>query len=282
MIFLLLPIVAFIFFNSAFVLDQSKQVIVTEFGKLVKIYTSPGLHFKVPFIQSVFFYEKRVLNCDVSEVELTLGDQKRLVVDVLARYYIKDPVLFFKSVHSQHAAARRLKLIIIGDVRDVLGKVALQDILSEKRESVINEIHARVERAVKVLGIGMMEVRIKKAILPSENNDAVFGRMRSERMKEAQEWRGRAEQISKEIISKANLEASMITSQAKRKAEIIKGKADAEAMNIRQSCYGEDMEFTRFLLNVQSYKKTLENDRVKYWLSSKHPYLSMLSNQKGA
>ncbi len=281
MIFIVLPILFFVFFNSAFIIDQSKQVIITEFGKLVKIYTSPGLHFKIPFIQSTYFYEKRVLNCDVSEVELTLGDQKRLVVDVLARYYIKDPVLFFKSVHNQHSAAKRLKLIIIGDVRDVLGQVVLQDIISKKRNVVISEIQKRVEKAVKVLGIGMMEVRIKKAILPDENNEAVFNRMRSERAKEAQEWRGQAEQVSKSIISNANLESSSIIAQAKRSAEVIKGKADADAMKILQSCYGENMEFTQLLLNIQSYKKALNNEKVCYWLSSQNNYFKMINDQKG-
>ncbi|QEK38803.1 protease modulator HflC [Candidatus Cytomitobacter primus] len=277
MIIFIVPIFIILFFNSVFIVDQAQQVIVTEFGRLSKIHTNPGLHFRVPFVQSIHYYEKRVLNCDVSEVELTLGDQKRLVVDVFARYYIADPVLFFKSVYNQSAAAKRLKLIIIGDVRDILGKVSLQDILTTKREDIVNEIHNRVEKAVKVLGIGMMEVRIKKAVLPEENNEAVFNRMRSDRMKEAQEWRGKAEQTYREIISNADLEAAAVIANARREADAIRGEADASAINILQSCYSKDKEFSELILNLESYKKTLGNGRVKYWLSSKHPYFNMLN-----
>lgn len=264
---------------SLFVLDESKQAIVTEFGRLVKTCIDPGVYFKVPFIQEVHF-EKRVLNSDVSEVELTLGDQKRLIVDVFARYYISNPVLFFKSVYDVESASRRLKLIIMGDIRDILGKVSLQDLLTNKRAEIVSKIHKRVAKAVQVFGIGMMEVRIKKALLPSENYDAIFDRMRSDRTKEAQEWRGKAEEIYKTIVSEADLKASSIVENAKKQSEIIRGESDAKAIKLLQSAYRKDSKFSKFMLQLKSYEEVLD-DKVGYYLSSKHPYFDLLNKYRG-
>ncbi|WP_187440103.1 protease modulator HflC [Candidatus Nesciobacter abundans] len=265
----------FILFFCTFSLQESNQAIVNSFGKYVKTVQESGLHFILPW-QSVETYEKRVLSCDVSELEMTLGDQKRIIIDIFARYYIKDPVRFYESLRTYESASKRLGVIIAGEVRDVLGKYNLKDVISSRRAETISKIKNKLLESVDLLGIGVMEVRVKKIAFPKENNDSVFKRMITERLKEAQEWRGEALRSYKRIKSKADLDSMSIISKAERESASIIGKADSEYIKIVNSAYVVDPEVAKKLMEYNNYRKALSGKKT-FLISSKSKYMESLN-----
>lgn len=266
--------------TGLFVVDQAEQVLVMQFGQLKRTITKPGLYWLIPVIQTTVRYDKRVLNCDISEIELTLGDQKRIIVSVFARYFIEDPSLFYKTVQNERKAKQRLDIVIGGDLRNILGKCSLQDILSDSRNEIEHQLNKQVRESAKSMGMDMAEVKIKAMLFPSANRMSVFERMRSERLREAQEWRGKAVKVSSEIKGKADISAASIVSHANQEAQAIVGAAEARAMQIRQDVYSKDKEFADWFIRLSSYRLAF-NDRVEIILGSESEYLSDILGNTG-
>lgn len=245
--------------GGLFVVEQGRQAIVLQFGELAKVHTSPGLKLKIPFIQEVLFYEKRVLDFDLPEVRITTGDQKRLLVDTYTRYRIQDPVLFFQSIKpaTEAGAAMRLEALVSSTVRNVLGKISLPRLLSDERSKIMHQLNTEVTRLVKPLGIEIIDVRIIRTELPQENRKAVFARMNSELERIAKENRAKGAERAQEIKAVAERDRSILIADAQKKSQEIRGEGEAKAVEISTNAYGRDPQFYDFYRSMQLYKEAL-------------------------
>jgi membrane protease subunit HflC len=270
-------IVAFVAGGAIFTVNQTQQAIVLQFGELTKVHLTPGLKIKIPFIQDVLLYEKRVLDFDFPEVRITTGDQKRLLADTYTRYRIIDPILFFQTVKpaNEQGAAMRLEAFVTSTLRNVLGKVPLRDLLSEQRPKIMKSIETEVDSLTRKLGIEIVDVRIIRTELPVENRDAVFNRMISALNQIAKGNRASGEKIGQEIRSAAERDRSIILATAQQKAQEIRGQGEAKAIQILGQSLGKNPEFYRFYRTMQTYRETLgegttlvlttDNDVLKFF-----------------
>jgi membrane protease subunit HflC len=217
-------IVLFVLYSSFFTVDQTKQAIVLQFGEPKRVITKPGLNFKIPFIQEVTLFEKRVLSLVSSDSEeVILSDQKRLEVDTYSRFKIIDPLLFFQTVRNENGARQRLESIIDSSVRRVFGKLELISILSDARQKIVDDIGLEVNDIIKRLGMEIIDVRIRRADYPEATSQNIFNRMRSEREQEAKEFRAQGAEEAQKIRSDAEKQKTILLAEAQRKAEAIRG-----------------------------------------------------------
>lgn len=246
--------------NSLYTVDQTKQAIVLQFGELRRVVDTPGLKLKVPFIQDVIFYEKRVLDLDSDHpVRVTSSDQKRLWVDSYTRYRIADPLLFYQTVKpaSELGAQARLEVLISSAIRNVLGKAPLRHLLSEERTHIMHQIQEEVSQLAKGLGLAIIDVRIIRAELPSENRKAVFARMNSDLQRLAKENRAKGAEAAQSTRADADKEKTVILAEAYKTAEITRGDGEAKAAEISAKAYGKDPKFYNFYRTMQIYRETL-------------------------
>jgi membrane protease subunit HflC len=256
-----------VLYLSVFSVYQSQQALVLQFGNYVRTIRDPGIQLKIPFVQQVEFFDKRVLDFDAPSVELVLGDQKRLVVDAFARYRISDPLRFRQSAGSELAFRSRLEPIVFSTLRGVLGEVSLFDVLSEQRYQLMSRIRAGANRALERYGVEVVDVRIKRADLPEENSQAIFRRMQTERDREARELRAQGAEIGQRIKSRADRERRVIIAEAEKQSEIMRGEGDAQAIQIFAEAYGKDTEFFTFYRSMEAYRKALSDGSTSLVLS---------------
>ena len=244
-------------FQSIFIVQEINQAIVLQFGDPKKIVTKSGLNFKLPFIQNVAYLDKRVLNLDNPPEEVIAADQKRLIVDAIARFKIIDPLKFYISVGNERVARQRLATIINSRIRGVLGKQDLATLLSKDRAKQMSIIQNDVNTEAKNFGIEIVDVRIKRADLPQANSEAIYARMQTERQREAKEFRAQGAEIATRIKSTADKEVTVILANAKKKSEIMKGEGDGQRNKIFANAFGKDPQFFSFYRAMQSYEKAL-------------------------
>ena len=249
--------IAFLTFTGAFfIVNETKQALVLQFGDPRKVVTKPGLQFKIPFIQDAVFLDSRLLNLDPQPEEMILSDQKRIIVDSFARYNIVDPLKFYQTVRNETTFSDRFGRIINASVRGVIAQYSLTSLLSEERNKIMNEI----ERAVKVnedsFGVKIVDIRIGRTDLTEQVSNNVYQRMRSEREKEANLLRAEGEELSKEIVASADRQQTVILAEAERTSSILRGEGDAAKNRILGDAYGRDQEFFDFLRTMQACKDT--------------------------
>ena len=244
-------------FQSIFIVQEINQAIVLQFGDPKKIVTKSGLNFKLPFIQNVAYLDKRVLNLDNPPEEVIAADQKRLIVDAIARFKITDPLKFYISVGNERVARQRLATIINSRIRGVLGKQELATLLSKDRAKQMSIIQNDVNTEAENFGIEIVDVRIKRADLPQANSEAIYARMQTERQREAKEFRAQGAEIATRIKSTADKEVTVILANAKKKSEIMKGEGDGQRNKIFADAFGKDPQFFSFYRAMQSYEKAL-------------------------
>lgn len=267
-------IIALVASGSLFTVDEREQAIVMQFGEPKRVIPEPGLAWKLPVIQDVQYYEKRVLNLDPPAENILLSDQKRLIVDVFARYTIADPLLFFQTVRTEGVARQRLGGIINGRLREVLGNETLTSVLSDERTRILSSIVQNVDRETRRFGINLVDVRIRRADLPDETRESVYDRMRSEREREAAEFRAQGFEQSERIKSAADREAIVITAEAKRESEILRGQGEGRRTQILNDAYGQDPEFFNFYRSMQAYSESLDSDSTYMVLSPDSDFFS--------
>tara|TARA_Y100000590_G_scaffold374058_1_gene438229 strand:+ start:354 stop:1226 length:873 start_codon:yes stop_codon:yes gene_type:complete len=256
----LLPILAvagFAVFLSLFVVKETNQAIVLQFGDPKKVIVNPGLQVKIPFIQNVVFLDRRILNLDAPPEEVIASDQKRLIVDAYARFKIIDPLKFYVSVGDERVARSRLSTIINSRIRSVLGKQSLATLLSEDRTKQMAIIQEGVNTEAKNFGIQIIDVRIKRADLPQANSEAIYKRMQTEREREAKEFRAKGAEMAVTITSTADKEVTVILANAKKQSEIMKGEGDGQRNKIFANAFGRDPEFFAFYRAMQAYENAL-------------------------
>ena len=272
----------FLLLNAMFTVHQTQQALVLQFGNPVRVIQQPGLHFKLPFIQQVDYFEKRVLDFDAPSVELVLGDQKRLVVDAFARYRITDALRFRQSVGNEAAFRGRLEPIVFSSLRSVLGEAPLFTILSQDRTQLMNRIRGEANRALVGFGVELVDVRIKRADLPPENSQAVFRRMQTEREREAKELRAQGAEVGQRIRARADRERRVLIAEAQRESEILRGEGDAEAIRIFAAAFSEDPEFFDFYRSLQAYRAALGDGATSFVLSPESEFFRFFDGREGA
>lgn len=274
----ILIIGALVLSGGLFTLNQTRQAIVLQFGELTKVHTEPGLKFKIPLIQEVVFYEKRVLDVYLPEVRITTGDQKRMLVDTYTRYRIQDPVLFFQTVRTEEAAFGRLEAVISSTVRNVLGRVSLRNLLSEERANIMHQIKEEVGRQLKSLGVDVMDVRIIRTELPQENRKAVFARMNSELDRIAKENRAKGAEMAQQIRAQADRDVAILLAEAQKKAQEIRGDGDSKAMLIIAEALSKDPEFYDFYRSMELYRTGLQSETTMV-LNTDNPVFKHLTQK---
>ena len=260
-------VVAVVIFQSLFIVQEISQAIVLQFGDPKKIVTKAGLNFKLPFIQNVVYLDKRILNLDNDPEEVIAADQKRLIVDAFARFKIVDPLKFYISVGNERVARSRLSTIINSRIRGVLGTQELATLLSTDRARQMQIIQSQVNEEAKNFGINIVDVRIKRADLPPANSEAIYKRMRTEREREAKEFRAQGAEIAQKIRSTADKDVTVILAQANKKSEIMKGEGDGQRNKIFADAFGRDPQFFAFYRAMQAYEKALIGGETSLVLS---------------
>jgi membrane protease subunit HflC len=245
--------------SALFVVSQTEQAIVLQFGEPKHVVRDPGLHVKIPFVQNVERYDRRVLDFEPPAEEVIASDQKRLVVDSFARFRIVDPLLFFQSVGTEGGARGRLGATISGTLRRVLGGVTLAAVLSDERDRIMKQITEEVSRQARAFGIEVVDVRLRRADLPEENSQAIYARMQSEREREAREFRAQGAEFGQRIRSVAERERTVLIAEAQREAQIKRGQGDGESVKIYADAFGRDPSFFAFYRSMQAYREALGN-----------------------
>lgn len=288
----LLAVGLFLLLNSAFIVNQTEQVLVMQFGKFVREEKSAGLYFKTPFLQNVEYFDKRLLDFDADSKEVTAADQKRMSVDAFIRYKITNPLLFRQTVGDEDKMRSRLNSILESSLKQVLGGVPLSAMLSEKRAEIMSNIRNLVNlqaMGAKVtgdsetanissggFGIEVVDVRIKRADLPPANSEGIYKRMNTEREREAKEFRAKGAEDAQKIRSQADKERTIILADARKKAEITRGEGDGIATKIFAESFGKDEEFFQFYRSMQAYKKTLDKKDTTIMMSPDNEFLKFM------
>lgn len=263
--------------SSVFMVDQTQQAILVQLGKPKDGISEPGLHFKIPFIQEVILFESRVLDYDTRPAEILTEDKKNLIVDNYAKWKIINPLKFYKTVRNVQGAYSRLDDIIYAELRVELGRHIMIEIISSKREEIMQKVTAASDKAARDYGISVIDVRIKRADLPKENERAVFGRMRTERERQAKKYRSEGQEQALKIRAEADRERTVILAEAYRKAQELKGLGDAEATKIYAEAFNQDPDFFNFIRSLDSYRKSLDH-KTTVVLSNKEEYLEFTRN----
>ncbi|MBF0340400.1 MAG: protease modulator HflC [Magnetococcales bacterium] len=247
--------------QSVYTVAQWRQALVVQLGKPVEpAISEPGLHFKIPFLQEVHFFDRRLLEFDQEPQEILSSDKKNLKVDSYSRWRIVDPLKFFQTVRDENGAADRLNDIIYSNIREVLGQFTMLEIVSESRADLTLRIREQTNSQANRYGIEIIDVRIKRTDLPAENSKAVFRRMQTERDRQAKQYRAQGEEEAVKIRSKAAREREVLLAEAYKSAQEIRGHGDAEATRVYAEAYRKDPRFYEFTRTLEAYGKTLGKD----------------------
>lgn len=259
--------VVIVVLSSAYIVYQPEQAIVLQFGEPVRVVKEAGLKFKVPFVQNVVFYDTRLLNLDPPAQEVVLNDKKRLDVDSFTRYKIIDPLKFYKTVRTENQARGKLAEIVNSSLRKVLGRVTLTELLSQKRTQIMADISATVKKDAEAIGVSVADVRIRRADLPIEVMQAINDRMKTERQRDAKEFRAKGQQQAQNIRATADKEATIIVAEAEKNAQITRGEGDKQAVQLWNKTVGQDVDFYDFYRSLDAYRKSLSDDETSLVLS---------------
>ena len=278
---IVLFVVAIIAYSSLFSVRQTEQALVVRFGRPVNIVTEPGLHFKAPFTDSVIPIDKRILDLENPSQEVIASDQKRLVVDAFARYRIKSPLQFYQSIGSIQAANLQLTTLLNAALRRVLGEVTLIQVVRDEREALMGRIRDQLDKEADSYGIQVVDVRIRRADLPEQNSQAVFSRMKTEREREAAEFRAQGKQKAQEIRADADRQATVIVAEANSKAERTRGEGDAERNRLFAEAYSKDPDFFAFYRSMTAYENGLKSADTRFLLRPDSNFFRFFGNPSG-
>jgi membrane protease subunit HflC len=262
-------IITIIASGTIFIIDETQQAVVVQFQDPKDVIQNAGLHFKIPFIQDVILFDKRLLDYDLPAQTVVAGDQKFVIVDTFTRYKITDPLVFYRSMGTETKAQDRLRNLIIDAMRSVLGQVPLSNLLSQERVKIMHRIHEDVNQGAKKFGIDVVDVRIRRADLPKQNYESIFQRMRSERDREAKELRAVGTEIAQTIRSQAEKERTVLLAQAQKEAQILKGAGEAESLKIVSEATKKNPKFYSIYKSYETYQTTFESGNSTFILSPK-------------
>lgn len=273
-----------VFTASAFTVQQTEQALVLRFGEPVPgrgLVTSPGLHFKFPFIEGVIFLDNRILFVEAPKQEVLASDNNRLDVDSFLRYRIVDPLKFYQTVGTAERANAQLGYILNSAVRRVLGEATMTDIVRDNRGNLMVKIRNQLNHEGSRLGIDAVDVRIRRADLPRQISEKVFSRMQSERAREAAEYRAQGSEQAQKIVAKADRDVVVLRGDAQRQADQIKGEGDAERNRIFAEAFGKDPDFFAFYRSMQAYENGLKAGDTRLVISPKSDFFRFFGAPSG-
>jgi membrane protease subunit HflC len=268
--------------NALFIVDQTEQALVLQFGQPRRVIRDPGLWVKRPFLEQVVLYDNRLLDFEPPQEEVIVSDQKRLVVDTYTRYRITDPLLFYQTANSEVAVRARLNAMVNGSLRRVLGNVTLSALLSQQRPAIMKQIRDEVRDQGKSFGIDVVDVRIRRADLPKENSEAIYARMVSERQQQAAQYRGEGSEAAQTVRANADRERTVILAEAQRDAQRVRGDGDAQSIKVYADAFGQDKEFFAFYRSMQAYRDALNGHSTSFVLTPDSGFFRFFENQNGA
>ena len=268
-------------YNSLFFVEQRVQSLILQFGEPIRVIKEPGLNFKIPLAQNVVKFDKRILLFDNSAEEIIAADKKRLIVDAFVRYKIIDPLKFYQTVRFEAALNNRLGSVVNNSLREVLGKVPLEAVISDRRELLMQEVSELVSDRATQFGISIEEVRIKKADLPSENSEAIYRRMQTERQQEAAQIRAVGNEKARFITAESEKQKTVLLAEAQRDSDILRGEGDAQKNKILGKAFNQDPDFFAFYIAMQAYSKALTEGDTTMVLSPKSDFFEFFGNAEG-
>jgi membrane protease subunit HflC len=270
-----------VFSGAAFTIDEQDQAIITQFGKYIRTIKDPGLHFKIPFVQTLHRFDKRILVFDAAAVEYITLDKKRILVDPVSRWRIEDPLEFYMSVRTEALALARLEDILSARLRQEIAKRTFIAFIREEREKIVEEVTKEGNELAKRFGIKIVDVRIKRADLPKEVQASVYARMQAERQRIAKRYRAEGDQRAREIRAETDKEKEIILAKAYQEQMKLFGEGDGRATDIYAAAFEQDPEFYSFLRRLQTYEKVFEgkttvllgsdSELLKYFRSPRIP-----------
>lgn len=241
-----------------FTVKENETAIVLQFGEIKEVHDKPGLKLKMPFTQSFVTFKDWLLDYNLPPIEVTAGDQKRMIVDMYTRYRITDPLLFYQTVKNVATAQSRLSAIVDASMRRVIGRVPLSSMLSGNRTQIMDQIQTDVIKSAKNFGVKVQDVRIIRADLPRENSEAIFNRMETERRQEAKQFRAEGEELGNKIRAEADRNRTEILAEAQKQSDILRGQGDANATKIYAEAFSQDEGFYELYRTLEAYKSSFK------------------------
>jgi modulator of FtsH protease HflC len=278
-----LVIVALIIaYGTLFTVYQTRQALVVRLGQPVGApITEPGLHYKLPLIDSVINIDKRILDLENPAQEVIASDQKRLVVDAFARYRINNALKFYQTVGTVEGANLQLSILLNSALRRVLGEATLTQVVRDQREHLMARVREQLDTEAQGYGIAVVDVRIRRADLPEQNSQAVYQRMQTERQQEAAQFRAQGTQKAQEIRAKADRDVTVLLADAQSKGEQIRGEGDGERNRIFAEAYGRDPDFFSFYRSMQAYEAGLRSNDTRMLLKPDSEFFRFFVDPSG-
>ncbi|MEZ5830283.1 MAG: protease modulator HflC [Dongiaceae bacterium] len=252
-------------YSATFFVQQSYNAVVVRFGELIDtVINQPGLHWRIPFIDHVYYVDRRVINIDAPSFTVTTEDQKRIVISAYVRYRILDPETFYRVARTEQQAERRLVAVLNQVLRDQFGSVPMQDVLTEKRATLMTNVTKRLEPQGKMFGMEVVDVRFKRVDLPAENSAAIYNRMKTQRAQEAANFRAQGEREAREKRAEADKQVVVMLAEARQQAEVLRGQGDAQATQIYNDSFGKDPKFFDFYRSLQAMRTGLGGSNTTF------------------
>ncbi len=279
--FTIIVLATFLAVASLFTMNERQQGLVLQFGEPKRVIQDSGLNFKIPLIQNVVRYDKRILEYNLPVEEVIAVDKKRMLIDSFARFKIIDPLEFYKTVTTEQNVRNRLNANVISSLRRVVGTVTLDELLSSERSNIMNRIKIEVNNAAQRFGIEVVDVRIRRADLPEANSQAIFERMISERVREAKEFRAKGAEAAQIIRAEAEKDRTVLLAEATRKSEILRGEGESKSISIYANAFEKDSDFYSFYRSMQAYRNVLGEEGTTMILSPDSQFLEFFKDSRG-
>lgn len=266
--------------TSLFTVYETEKILVLQLGEYKRTIEQPGLNWKLPIIQKVIRYDRRLQGDTLLPLEVTAGDQKKVVIDLYARYLIKDPLRFFRTATRPEIFRERLTSFAKSAMQEVMGRYPLSNLLSKNRTVIMENIQGKVQLEAKKYGVDVKDVRIVRADLPRANSDAVYRRMRSDRERIAKMLRATGEEEARKIQAMADKDRAIILANAKKESEALRGQGDAKAIEIYAAAFKKDPNFFEFYRSLEAYKNSLKGYNTTMIITPENEFFKYLNNSK--
>ncbi len=266
---------------SLFTVHQTERAMVLQLGSVEKEISEPGLHFKIPFVQNVVYFDKKLLEVDVPSREILIAGKKRIIIDAFARYKITEPLKFYQNIGSRLQFDSRLFDFVNASFREVLSGASLDDIVKDKRKELMSEVTKIVKDKVQPFGVNVVDVRLKRADLPQQVEQNVYTRMKRERQQEAATYRAEGEEESIKIRAEADRTVIELKAEATKKSEIIRGEGDAERNSVFAEAFNRDPKFFAFYRSMQAYEKGLASGDTRLVITPKSEFFRFFNKPSG-
>ena len=277
-----LVVVGILGYSAVYTVHERDQVLVLQFGKVVRQDSDPGLHFKLPFIQSIQYFDRRVLDLDDAPAEMPTSDQKQTIVDTIARYRIVNPLKFFQAARAVAVFEQQLGDIVSSTTRAVFARVPLSELLTAKRAEIMRDIANRVSTAVEGrYGVDLIDVRVKRLDLPPQNSERILQRMESQRRQEATGIRANGERESARIKADADRDSRITVAKAERQSQELRGEGEGKAQEIYNKAYGRDGSFFEFWISMNALRDSLASENTRYIGPASGEFFKYFGNMNG-